>query len=66
MTPVVQREPATAEQLSELQQARDKLLDLCGVMHNLLATIYGADNAKTIRAGELCGAMQRLLWTLSR
>jgi hypothetical protein len=38
----------------------------CEAMLDLVRTMYGAEDRRTLRAEELCNDLQRLRWTLER
>jgi hypothetical protein len=60
------REPATPDQKTELSATLARLEHMCAVVLELLTTMYGPDDNRAIRAGELCGALQRLTWDVVR
>jgi hypothetical protein len=60
------REPATAEQEAELSRSLNALQNTCTETLDLVTVMYGPDDKRTIRAGELCNALQRLIWDLNR
>jgi hypothetical protein len=63
---VVIREPATAQQKAELSGKLARLKDTCTETLALVSTMYGPEDHRTIRAGELCDSLQRLIWDLDR
>jgi hypothetical protein len=60
------REPPTPEQRSELSQSLDRVQLECEAMLDLVRTMYGAEDRRTLRAEELCHDLQRLRWALER
>jgi hypothetical protein len=60
------REPPTPEQHSELSHSLDRLQLDCEAMLDLVRTMYGAEDRRTMRAEELCHDLQRLRWALER
>ena len=63
---MVIREPATAQQKTELAGNLARLKDTCAETLELVTTVYGPEDKRTIRAGELCDALQRLVWDVER
>lgn len=63
MTP---REPATPEQCSELLHSLDRMQLECEAMLDLVQTMHGAEDRRTLWAEELCHGLQRLRWALER
>ena len=60
------REPATPEQRSELSQSLDRMQLECEALLDLVRTMYGAEDRRTMCAEELCHDLQRLRWALER
>ena len=65
-TLMITREPATPEQRSELSQSLDRMQLECEALLDLVRTMYGAEDHRTLRAEELCHDLQRLRWALER
>jgi hypothetical protein len=56
----------TAKQLSNLAQLLEKLHLIADEVRGEILPMYGADDARSIRAGEVCDSVQRLEWSLER
>ena len=63
---MARRRPPTVEQLSNLAELMEKLLRITEELRGETLTMYGADDPRSIRADEVCGAVQRLEWSLQR
>lgn len=63
---MARRRPPTVEQLSNLAELMEKLLRITEEVGGEILTMYGADDPRSIRAGEVSGAVQRLEWSLQR
>ena len=63
---MARRRPPTVEQLSNLAELMGKLHRVAEDTHGEILTMYGEDDTRSIRAGEVCDALQRLEWSLQR
>jgi hypothetical protein len=63
---MMNREPATPEQVSELAESLNRMDCECQLMLDLTTTMYGSGDERSSRAAELCNNLQRLRWALDR
>ena len=58
--------PPTLEQRSHLAQLMETLRRISEEVRGETLTMYGAEDPNSLRAGEVCDALQRLEWSLQR
>jgi hypothetical protein len=63
---MAKRYPPTKEQMSDLTKQMAKLRRICDEVRSGIVTIYGDEDPRASRAGEVCASVQRLEWALER
>jgi hypothetical protein len=61
-----ERYPLTVAQLRQTKEELAAMRERAEEISQLISAGYGPRDPKTIRAGELAGAVQRLQWELDR
>jgi hypothetical protein len=59
-------EPLSVRQLQQVQEDMTELADRAEEITKLMLAAYGPEDLRSVRAEEICAAIQRLQWAIER